>query len=214
MSTQSIGSEASPPISALSPNIKPHPSSQSPQHHPSAQAHHTTIPPPNNLSTRQSTHSKLRIPQNGRTLPNPLPPPHRPRTHTTLERHLRRRSPRHRNGRLNTRSRCNFPHISSFSFFIPSYFSKPAAPTHTISAAHPTRAHTRPTTTRSVLAQQPAPQCASAHTADSAWEPDEGVSESECYAAFARGDEVSCDDGAGEAAEVAERVFGDEECRD
>jgi hypothetical protein len=57
---------------------------------------------------------------------------------------------------------------------------------------------------RSLVAQLTAPDCASAHAAYSAWESDEGVSESACDAASARGDEASCYCGAGEAVEVVE----------
>lgn len=64
-----------------------------------------------------------------------------------------------------------------------------------------------------ILAQFAAPDGAGAHAADSARESDAGVFESACDAVFARGDEASCDAGAGEAVEVVERVFGEEECR-
>ncbi|EAT88158.2 hypothetical protein SNOG_04398 [Parastagonospora nodorum SN15] len=46
-------------------------------------------------------------------------------------------------------------------------------------------------------AAESTPDSAGAYAADSAWEPDEGVFESVCHAAFARGDEAFGDDGAG-----------------
>jgi hypothetical protein len=63
---------------------------------------------------------------------------------------------------------------------------------------HSTYTHT------SVVAQLTASDCASAHATHSARQSDEGVLESACDAASARGDEASCYDRAGEAVEVAE----------
>lgn len=68
-------------------------------------------------------------------------------------------------------------------------------------------ARARPATTAAIITQQPPSQRAGttgADTADPAWEPDEGVLEYACYAAFAGGDEAFGDNGAGEAVEVVE----------
>ena len=62
-----------------------------------------------------------------------------------------------------------------------------------------------------LIAQLTAPPAASAYTTDSARQPNKSVLESECNAAFAGGDEASGDKRAGEAVEVSERVFGEQE---